>query len=219
MVVLCIGAANRHFWKTPGYQRKNLKVDSSSFDSLLDWLDADRERAGERYEHIRLALIEMFTHRGCAGAENLADLTIDRVSRNLPEIRDSYTGDPARYFLGMAKRVLLEYERGARRALPLPVDLDQGQAEAEGVELMHECLDKCLQKLTPANRKFILQYYREQKRTKLDPRKKLAERRGIAPGVLRVRVHRIRTVLEQCITRCLQEKDSLSSEAAVPRRD
>src|SRR4051794_16211659 len=86
-------------------------ITQESFDRLLEWLDADRERAGYRYEAIRRRLITIFTCRGCREAEALADETINRVTIKLPEIADAYVGDPALYFYGVAQKVHLEYLR------------------------------------------------------------------------------------------------------------
>ena len=58
--------------------KKGWVLTQELFDTLLDWLDPDRERAGHRYETIRLRLIKIFTSRGCPEAEELADETINR---------------------------------------------------------------------------------------------------------------------------------------------
>src|SRR5215216_2251273 len=65
---------------------------SEEFDDLLSWLDPNRERAGSRYEEIRAGLIKRFRWRGCSDAEDLADKTINRVVKKLPEIRATYKG-------------------------------------------------------------------------------------------------------------------------------
>ena len=78
---------------------KNWSLSQEAFDALLDWLDSDREQAGIKYEQIRSRLIKIFTGRGCIGPEDLADETINRVTRKLKEIQNEFTGDRARYFL------------------------------------------------------------------------------------------------------------------------
>jgi hypothetical protein len=83
-----------------------------SFDALLNWLNSDLEIAAQKYEVIRLGLIRIFNSRGLPNAEAFADEVIVRVSRRLPEIVDTYVGDPARYFYGVAQNVLREYLRG-----------------------------------------------------------------------------------------------------------
>src|SRR5580700_5918445 len=50
-----------------------------SLEVFLNYLDADRERAGEKYETIRQKLLTLFRCNGCWTAEDLADETIDRV--------------------------------------------------------------------------------------------------------------------------------------------
>jgi len=81
---------------------------------MLDWLDTDRERAGSKYEAIRLRLIKIFTCRGCQAAEELADETINRVIARIVEIANGYQGDPALYFYGVAQKVFLEDARKSR---------------------------------------------------------------------------------------------------------
>src|SRR5687767_5895715 len=86
-------------------------VTQQAFDRLLDWLDADRDSAGSKYERIRVRLIKIFTCRGCGEADDLADETINRVTAKLGDIVESYSGDPALYFYGVAQKVHLEYLR------------------------------------------------------------------------------------------------------------
>ena len=71
--------------------------DKELFDALLDWLDPDREKAGQRYEQIRTGLVRMFISNGLSDAGHYSDVTIDRVIKRLPEIRADYVGDPAKY--------------------------------------------------------------------------------------------------------------------------
>lgn len=174
-----------------------------SFDALLAWLDPNREQAGKRYEEIRVRLIKIFACRGCYEPEDLADETINRVIKRLAEIESSYSGDPARYFYGVANKVHLEYLR-RRPAQPLPPLPDQ-QERAEDTEREYECLDRCIQKLHPDNRLLVLHYYQEEKRAKIDHRRQLAEQLGIALNALRIRAHRIRAALQECVQTCLND--------------
>lgn len=96
---------------------KEWVISQEAFDTMLDWLDADRERAGCKYEAIRLRLIKIFTCRGCQAAEELADETINRVIGRIVEIANGYRGDPALYFYGVAQKVFLEYSRKVRGRL------------------------------------------------------------------------------------------------------
>ncbi|HEY0047746.1 MAG TPA: hypothetical protein VGB68_00565, partial [Pyrinomonadaceae bacterium] len=56
-------------------------INQENFDVLLNWLDRNREIAGQKYEKIRRRLIRIFLGRGCFEAEELADETINRVTR------------------------------------------------------------------------------------------------------------------------------------------
>jgi RNA polymerase sigma factor (sigma-70 family) len=182
--------------------KKEWVLTQEAFDALLAWLDPNRDAAAQKYESIRTRLIKIFSCRGCLEAEDLADETINRVTSKLADIQASFTGDPARYFYAVAKKILLEYSR--RRpapSLPEPtIDFEEFDAESE-----YECLDRCIGKLTPENRDLVLSYYQEEKHAKIAHRKQLAASLGIAVNALRIRAHRIRTELEQCVKQCLQE--------------
>jgi len=90
------------------------------FETLLGWLDRDRDVAGEKYETIRSGLVRIFVSKGFSDAEHLADETIDRVIKRLPDIIDTYEGPPVRYFHGVARDVLLEASRPREIAVELP---------------------------------------------------------------------------------------------------
>ena len=170
------------------------------FDSLLTWLDPDRERAALKYEQIRQRLIRVFTCRGRPDADVLADATIERVTQKVPEIAAGYVGDPGLYFYGVAQKVFLE---SLRR--PSTVLLPPPAADSEEVERDYACLERCMGELTPANRELILDYYRDDKRAKIDRRRELAESLGIAQNALRIRAHRIRAVLQRCVQSCVEK--------------
>ncbi len=187
-------------------------VTQQAFDSLLNWLDADRESAGSKYEKIRVRLIKIFTCRGCGEADDLADETINRVTAKLGEIAESYSGDPALYFYGVAQKVHLEY---LRKKPPLPespkTSRDKGGRAIWPLEtadeLEHEfaCLEQCIAALPAENRRLVLEYYQEEKRAKIDHRRMLADQLGIAVNALRIRAHRLRLQLQQCVNSCLDD--------------
>jgi DNA-directed RNA polymerase specialized sigma24 family protein len=175
----------------------------AAFDSLLAWLDPDRERAGKKYEYIRQRLIKIFACRGRHDADELADETINRVTLKAAKIAEEYVGDPALYFYGVAQKVYLESLRKRPRTAALPPQASAATlAEAEQE---FECLEKCMGELTPANRELILEYYRNDKRQKVEYRKRLAERLGIAQNAVRIRAHRIRQTLHRCVEECLEQ--------------
>ena len=182
---------------SPAKQLKDLGQED--FDRLLDWLDADREQAGLIYEKIRWRLVAILASRGCLTPEEVADETIDRVARRVIEIRDTYEGDKAIYFLGVMNNVHHEYLR--RPSLPRLVELEEN---VEMKERMHFCLDQCLERLAPYSRQLIEKYYAENKQAKIDLRKRIARELGVTATTLRLRALRIREKLQTCIEQCLE---------------
>ncbi len=120
------------------------EITQDSFERLLDWLDADREQAGRKYESIRSRLILIFYQRGCHLAEELADETIDRVARKTANLLGNYRGEPALYFYGVAKNIFLEYTRKPKSA-ELPAAVTQEKTGSEDIEDYYQCLEECLQ--------------------------------------------------------------------------
>jgi len=180
--------------------KKDWVLTQESFTALLAWLDSDRDAAGKKYEDIRRRLIKIFACRGCCESEDMADESINRVIIRLKDIAETFTGDPALYFYGVANKVHQEYLR--RRPIPVPPAVID---ESEDLEREYACLEKCIESLTPDNRQLVIQYYQEEKRAKIEHRKQLADQLGIALNALRIRAHRIRTTLQQCVQTCLQE--------------
>jgi DNA-directed RNA polymerase specialized sigma24 family protein len=184
------------------------------FDRFLAWLDPNRERAGIKYIEIHSKLIKFFTCRGCSEAEDLTDDTINRVMRRLPDIIDSYVGEPGRYAYGVARHVydeylsnrnhiikkLTEYLRHLRRRVMGPLAEWSHQNERA-----YKCLEECLAKLSDEDRTLILQYHKDEKRTKIDHRKEMAEQEGLTPNALRIKMFRIKDRLFNCFAKCMKK--------------
>jgi DNA-directed RNA polymerase specialized sigma24 family protein len=180
---------------------KEWVLTQENFNQLLNWLAPSREQAGKKYEEIRRRLITIFTCRGCREAEELADETINRVTRRVPDIAGTYTGDQALYFYGVAHKVHLEYLR-KKPAPPPPPPIEKSEEEED----RYDCLERCMMSLTPENRELLLNYYQEEKRAKIDARKKFAERLNMPLNALRIRVFRIRETLRACVLECLEKR-------------
>ena len=175
-----------------------------AFDQLLNWLDADYQKAAEKLLKIRDRLIKLFAGRGVSDAEGLADDTIDRVASKAAQVSETYVGNPASYFYGVAKRLMLENIRARRPALE---DMSPAVMEDEGLSDQKEnCLRKCLQHLSQEDRDLVLNFYAFDKETKIKRREELAQSLGISLNALRVRMYRIRQTLEKCIKSCLQDE-------------
>jgi len=181
--------------------KKEWVPSQEAFDTLLNWLDPDRDLAGQKYETIRLRLIKIFACRGCREAEELADESINRVTSKVEELAKTYEGDPSLYFYGVANKLLLEYSRQSRltpQQPPAPEPTEEDDTKA------YDCLDACMSQLPAKNRDLVLRYYQEEKRAKIDCRKQLARELGIGITALRIRAHRIRIQLQKCVEACME---------------
>ena len=181
-----------------------------SFDRLLAWLDPDREQAGKIYEDIRANLIQGFRRHHCPVPEDLADRTINRVAKKLPEVESGYRGSRAPYFFAVAHNIHREYLREKAATVPLSMDVPGSFVpllnSMEDAETEDACLRICMERLTPHHREIILQYYRGDKQVKIRLRKELSQRLGITLPLLRLKAQRIRASLKKCILGCLAEQ-------------
>lgn len=196
-------------------QKRPVDLTPESLGRLLDWLDQDRDRAGQRYEQMRSRLIKVFSCRGCTIAEELADETINRVAGKIQQIAEGYVGDPAPYFYGVADKIYLEYLRRASQAAPLPADIaEKKEPPREEMELTYSCLEECMERLSESNRELILSYYGavDDSRSKSSRRKELSERMGIGANALWIRAHRIRESLKKCVEMCLARRQATHSK-------
>jgi DNA-directed RNA polymerase specialized sigma24 family protein len=174
---------------------------NTPFDDLLAWLDPDRDVAARNYETIRAGLIRIFVAKGFSDAEDLADETIIRVIKRLPEIIDSYVGAPARYFHGVARNIILEASRRREIATDAsPVAWIQITNKSDE----YECLMRCLQFLTSAKRELILDYHLYEGHDKIEQHEIMARELGITKGALRIRAHHLRAELEKCVQQCIE---------------
>ncbi|MEW6734893.1 MAG: sigma-70 family RNA polymerase sigma factor [Acidobacteriota bacterium] len=179
-----------------------------AFKRFLSCLDADTERAGEKYEAIRRKLVKVFDWRGAHFPEECADETINRIIRKLESGETIH--DIPTYCYGIARLVFLET---LKKPSNRKVSLDELNSVAapplqEEENAQQECFERCLGKLPIETRQLILQYYQDERRDKINNRQALADRLGIPLNALRSRVQRIRDKLEQCITNCLGKPPS-----------
>ena len=187
---------------------KDLIPTKELFEGLMAWLGSTTEDPGRKYETIRQSLVKLFVWNGCWDAEDMADETIDRVMRRVPEIAIDYLGDPALYFYGVARNMLKERRRqrtisSESQSLELRMTTGSQQSDDDEINRKFECLEECLGKLPADNRELILDYYQEEKRAKIDFRRQLAKRMGTDVENLRVRVFRIRAAIYKCMEKCL----------------
>src|SRR5436190_23148632 len=84
---------------------------SEGFERLLQHLDGNRERAGEKYEDIRRKLVRFFAWNDCFPEEDLADMTFDRVTSKLASGR---IHNIVAFIWGVAKNIKREFHKCAR---------------------------------------------------------------------------------------------------------
>jgi DNA-directed RNA polymerase specialized sigma24 family protein len=176
-----------------------------AFARLLDRLDPDRLRAGERYEQLRRVLIRFFEWRGAPYPEEHADETFDRVSRKLE--MDVSIANIGGYCYEVARLVCLEALKRRGQSISLdspgvpPPVAEQGLLSAMR-EARFACLEQCLAELPAESRDLILEYYRDTRRARIDRRRALAERFGLQRETLANRAQRLRNRLERCVAAC-----------------
>ena len=139
--------------------------------------------------------------KGFSDAEDLADETINRVTKKLPEIRDTYVGEPARYFHGVARFIIREMSRRKEVAVD---EVPWFSVEPDVHSDEYDCLVKCLRFLTAEKRELILDYYIYDGRDKIAQHRRMASELGISEGALRGRAHHVRGTLEKCIQQCIE---------------
>ena len=183
---------------------------------LLECLDPDAEIAGEKYEDERRKLIRFFEKRGINSADELADLTLDRVAQKLSA--GEKVANIGAYCYTVAQWILKEHWRKAANTgysneetdlLKLPAD---NPADIEEKESLLNCLDLCLKNLPSETRDLIVEYYGADRRYRIEVRQALATRLKVNREALSNRMQRLRKKLEECIENCRARKSREASK-------
>jgi DNA-directed RNA polymerase specialized sigma24 family protein len=174
---------------------------SGAFDRLLAILDEDRDAAAVAYGQLRQRVVGLHRWWGAVDPDGLADLTLDRAARKLDEGAPVQRGDFSAYVRGVARMVFFE---AARQPRPVGLDREPLEESAEAEHAPLDCLDECLGTLDARERRLVLRYY--DGRDQIAERRRLASEMGISPTALRLRTHRLRTRLEECVSSCLKRK-------------
>ena len=199
--------------------KKHWNLSEQAFRGLLAWLDGGAESDGANYLEMRRRLVAYFDRKNCPSPEDLADETLNRVARRLEEEGEILDATPPHFCYMTARFVYLEFLRsGGHRERSLEeTPLAEGWAsslvapfdpDAESQQKMMGCLEECLEKLQTADRELILEYYRGERREKIERRRELATKLGLTLNALAIRAARIRTRLERCVTGCLDDSES-----------
>jgi DNA-directed RNA polymerase specialized sigma24 family protein len=177
------------------------RLGAGALEGLLARLGPEREAAGLEYERIHRRLLAFFESHGSLEPDRDADETLDRLARKLSEghvIRDV----PA-YVHGLARNVLRETWRRARRELSVREALRDTPPSAPANGRLWDCFDRCLAGLEPERAELLVAYYSAARNPNRAWRAQLAASRGLSLNALRIRVFRAREALRGSLTRCL----------------
>jgi len=196
-------------------RKSNWTLTQESIDKLLAHLGDNAEKAGLAYQELRCKLIIFFECNRCTDAEELADVTLNRIARKLCE--GESINKPMLYALSVARYVLCEYWRRPEiSAIPLDESVQDfennyatyvvdARAQHEAEMQREERMRRCLMQLPAPQRKLLIDYYSCEKGSLADHRKKLAERLRITPNALSIQVHRLRGKLIDSLEESLKK--------------
>jgi DNA-directed RNA polymerase specialized sigma24 family protein len=181
--------------------RNRASLSGAHLEALLSWLAPTASEAGERYVAIRRALNRFFVARRCVPPDEYSDDTLDRVGRRLAAGERIQAASPGTYVYGVARNV---YREAVRRH-PTEVPLARGsEPTVRYVEAPPGvvCFRRCLERLSPDARELLEAYY-------LDGREALAEKLGVTPNAIRLRVFKQKQALKTCIRQCLERNEAV----------
>jgi hypothetical protein len=188
------------------------ELTQEDFERLLSRLDKDPNQAAILYQSIQNRLIEFYGNCKCLNAEQLADRTLDIVSRKLKS--EDILNIPG-FAIGIAKMVVRERGRA-----PDEISFEEWQGAPNAAEGSHrwqeiddssdegdlllDCLEECLQELDK-DRLSVTYFSTEGEKAK-DVRKRLARSIGKTIKTLRVKMTRKRKDLEKCVLQRLKRR-------------
>lgn len=188
-----------HDWLRLPENKLKKEVTREKFAGFLEWLNPDRELAGEEYERLRFRLCTFFSQRGSNFADELADETINRV---ILKSSEEQIENKIAYFYGVAKNVYRESLRKERTHLDID-DVTIAAKAPEEPSFSSECLDKCLQKLPAENRDLLIDYFSEAKQAKIQVHRRISESLDMTQTALRMRIMRTKQKLKICVQECM----------------
>lgn len=188
-----------------GVKKKNWQLTGAAFELLLAALDAnDRERAGAEYERIRTRLIRLFEWRGVDAPETFADETFNRAAMKISE--GTRIKNISQFVGGVARNVLFEYYDERARAEKKLAEFAEAETyfQPEEKDERVPCFRRCLDRMPEEQSRLLVDYYNQTDVPKIQRRRELAANSGESANALRIRVHRLRHELDECMRDCLE---------------
>ena len=186
---------------------------TEDYDRLLLLLDPDPKIASEKFAILREKLVLFFDCRRCPDAGLRADEVIGRAAR---KVSSEAIEDISKYVAAVARLRFHEIIRERKREPVQVDDLDQiahMNARSGGIfeapderaanEMRLKCLEICMKQLCKGDQELLRDYYREDKRQKIDLRQQLAEKYHMSIIALRTHLCRLRKRLAQCCKGCI----------------
>jgi DNA-directed RNA polymerase specialized sigma24 family protein len=179
--------------------------------TLLDRLDAAGQSGAVGYESLRRRLVAFFRLRVPERAEELADVTLERLARRLHD--GTVIEHVAAFALGIARHVAMETKARLQRERLAGEEFARSQVDLapDETEPVNDpatvALGRCLQELAPGEATFILAYYAEDGgAARIRHRQSLAAAHGLSENAARNRALRLRARLEKCVAQQLQTR-------------
>jgi RNA polymerase sigma factor (sigma-70 family) len=149
-----------------------------------------------------------FRRHGVSDPLSLTDEVIIRVTGKVEEVAPTYVGNPAHYFLAVARNVLAEqWRRPAQVELPEDLPAPAASEASATKELLLQSMEQCWTRLTPQEQNILLRYYLEAPAQAVtESREQLARELELTVNALRVMTHRLRGKLRRCIERLSKGK-------------
>lgn len=184
----------------PGESPARLSADAQAFANFLKHLDADPDAAGREYARLRRKLLGFFSLRGDTDPDSGADETLDRTAAKLAA--GAVVPEIGPYALGIARFVSLERNRLTQRERQAFIGFteNRGAAFDERAEQVYRLMAHCLEQLPPREQELLTAYCQDLRGlAQAEQRQQLAEVWGTTAMALRLRVHRLRLRLADCV--------------------
>lgn len=190
--------------------RKKIEITPKDFNGLLEYLSLDADEAAKKYEEIRERLIKYFQFRGCFDPEALADEAFNRMTVKLPDARFVESFDFSHYFYSFAANIYHEDLRHRKRVVAIEDEIESLITEKSYPYEKHSrvsmCLELCLMKHPPKERRLLLEYYSFGRSENSAQRKRMAAEQNVSEQKLYSIISRLRRRVRECVKNCLNDE-------------